>query len=59
MKRMLSKFESFSVFALTGTATGVSLADVEMVLKCLSWAVAIGYAVWKWYSDWRKEQKEQ
>jgi hypothetical protein len=43
------------VFAAIVTA-GITLADVELILKIVFWAVSITVACWKWHSDYRKQK---
>lgn len=55
---MFEKLDSLKVMAAAGGATGISLTDAELILKCASWSVAIGYALWKWRADVLKNRKE-
>lgn len=41
------------------TAIGINLTGVNDWLKCISLLAAIGYTIWKWYTDYKKDKKDE
>jgi len=57
---MLHFFHKISdVFLTTFLAIGISFANVESALKVASLLIAIGYGLWRWIVEWKKERKNK
>lgn len=46
------------VLSINGLGWSTYLTDIESVFKICSIAIVSGYTAWKWYSDYKKKQKE-
>ena len=46
--------DTAKVIGAAGAATGVTIANINGVLTTISICLAIGYTIWKWRKDYKK-----
>lgn len=51
-------FDYFDVPLFHAIAIGITFTNIENILKLLSLALAIGYTVWKWVSEYKKKNEK-
>ncbi len=58
--RFLSQqVDAIKVVAINLLAFGITLTDVEQVLKIVALVISIGYGAYKWISDFKKNNNNQ
>jgi hypothetical protein len=57
MKFLQDHPDVFKVGLLNVTAFFLTFTNIEGALKILALSITIGYGVWKWISEWKKENR--
>lgn len=42
---------------MSGDSLGLSAHETETIMAITSWVVAIGYTIWKWVQDYKKNKQ--
>jgi len=59
MKFLQEHPDVFKVGFLNISAFFLTFTNVESTLKILALTVTISYGLWKWYTEWKKENKKR
>lgn len=55
----MSLHKVFSVWFATTIVWIISLTEIEAILKVLAAAIAVGYGLWRWRRDYKKEKTKK
>lgn len=58
MMTLLDKINGWHPILLNIFAVGISLTDIEVVMKIIVLTIAGGYSSWKWYSEYKKSKRK-